>query len=134
MRHTPNFVALHLSERRIDFSSVIIVASIFRVIVERQKSFLFVGFSRVSDCLFTGPGLSKYPDAVATRAWPPCSPIWIKPYDPVPSNNKVSRMKFRRFEKRKHSLSTFGRSGSIMSNTKAGASLNIGHVLQLRFA
>jgi hypothetical protein len=37
-----------LSERGVDFSSVRIVASIFRVIIERQNSFLCSGFSWVS--------------------------------------------------------------------------------------
>jgi two-component sensor histidine kinase len=48
---TNHFIARsHLSERGIDFSRVIMLASIFWVIIERQYSFLCSGFSRVSNC------------------------------------------------------------------------------------
>lgn len=43
------------------------LASIFWVIIDRQKSFLFATFSRVSNCQRTRKGLAEYPDAPATQ-------------------------------------------------------------------
>src|SRR5271166_1806732 len=68
----------HLSERRTDFSSVITLASIFRVISERENSFLCSGFSRVSDCQRTRCGLAEYPDVPATQTISPFQSIRIR--------------------------------------------------------
>ena len=47
------------------------LASIFWVIIDRQKSFLFAGFSRVSNCHCTRKGLAEYPCAPATQTMSP---------------------------------------------------------------
>ena len=54
------------------------LASIFRVIIERQNSFLCPGFSRVSNCHCTRKGLAEYPDAPATQTISPFQSIRIR--------------------------------------------------------
>jgi hypothetical protein len=68
----------HFSERRIDFSRVSTLASIFCAISDRQNSFLFAGFSRLSNCQRTRCGLAEYPDAPAMQTMSPFQLIRIR--------------------------------------------------------
>jgi hypothetical protein len=91
-RHKPaSMPAAILWERGIDFSRVMMLASIFWVIIERQNSFLCSGFSRVSNCHFTRKGLAEYPDAPATQTISPFQLMRIKLTFCSASQDKTSK-------------------------------------------
>src|SRR6185437_213105 len=81
----------HLSERRIDFSSVKTLASSFWVIIERQNSFLLAGSSRVSNCHFTRNGLAAYPDPPTTQTISPFQSIRTRATFCSASHDKTSK-------------------------------------------
>ena len=77
-RRLPIIARSDFSERRIDFSSVKMLASIFFEISDRQYSIAKAGFSRVSNCHRTRNGLAEYPDAPATQTISPLQSIRIR--------------------------------------------------------
>ena len=67
------------------------LASIFWAIIDRQKSFLCSGFSRVSNCQRTRKGLDEYPDAPATQTISPFQSIRMRLTFCSASQDKTSK-------------------------------------------
>jgi hypothetical protein len=72
------YCTLRFSERRINFSSVKMLASIFCEISLLQYSLRSAGFSRVSNCHLTRNGLAEYPDAPTTQTMSPRQSIRMR--------------------------------------------------------
>ena len=67
------------------------LASIFWVIIEREKSFLSIAFSRVSNCQRTRKGLAEYPEAPATQTISPFQSMRIRATFCSASQDKTSK-------------------------------------------